>query len=466
MKLTVSVTHYRGVRPETGLSTEFGEQSFTIGRGPKNDFLLPDPDRIISHQHALIHFENGAYYLSDTSTNGTFLNHSLDPVGPSRRPQLHDGDVLSIGEYECRISITDPATADPVAGVVPSEPTPLSRTGAQADQVPVQRPAEIPDDFWENQNAPPHPPVPEPVEPEGFANSDALIPADFDFLSPVDTSPRSEQNGLGYPGDHAAPEQQWFRPPDPVAESPAIDATDRRADARVAPVDSTSNSLAQPAMSGTLGNKPASHLPAGQAVTGENSAVQAFLAGAGLAHTNIQADDAARILDLGGQLVREMTEGLMQLLTSRSNIKGEFRLDRTQVRPVENNPIKFSLDAHDAISKLLLPESGRGYLPPVDATHEAISDLLAHQLAVLAGFRGVLNALVAHLDPDAVEKKTEESSVLENLLPGSKEAKYWKLFKKAYNQVAADAENDFLHLFGKEFADAYDQQLAALSKKF
>ena len=49
--------------------------SLTIGRGPENDLVLPDPDRMISKRHCVIEDHNGNVVVVDLSTNGTFLNY-------------------------------------------------------------------------------------------------------------------------------------------------------------------------------------------------------------------------------------------------------------------------------------------------------------------------------------------------------------------------------------------------------
>src|SRR5690606_7269618 len=73
--------------------------TLTVGRGPDNDLVLPDPDKVISKRHCAIEEQNGSFVLIDLSANGTFLNYDKMPVGqtPAR---LHDGDILTMGAYE------------------------------------------------------------------------------------------------------------------------------------------------------------------------------------------------------------------------------------------------------------------------------------------------------------------------------------------------------------------------------
>lgn len=95
----------------------FGVGGGSFGRASDNDWVLPDPQRYLSGHHGRIHFRQGAWYLEDLSTNGTYVNDSTLPVARTGPYALKDGDVLRFGEYEVR------ATIDPV------EPAPAG-TGA------------------------------------------------------------------------------------------------------------------------------------------------------------------------------------------------------------------------------------------------------------------------------------------------------------------------------------------------
>src|SRR3954453_7522089 len=77
----------------------------SIGRLPDNDWVLPDPERLLSKHHCLIEHRSGGWVLTDTSTNGVFLDNSPVAVGPGGTAQLRDGMRLKMGDYVLRVSV-------------------------------------------------------------------------------------------------------------------------------------------------------------------------------------------------------------------------------------------------------------------------------------------------------------------------------------------------------------------------
>jgi predicted component of type VI protein secretion system len=84
----------------------FGVNGGRIGRHNGNDWVLRDPERYVSGQHAEIEHRGGAWWLRDLSTNGTFVNDSDQALGPDQAHQLSNGDRIHIGEYEIEVEIS------------------------------------------------------------------------------------------------------------------------------------------------------------------------------------------------------------------------------------------------------------------------------------------------------------------------------------------------------------------------
>ena len=105
IKLRVISDHYQELGEHR--SRVFGVNGGTIGRAPDNDWILPDTKRLVSGHHCDIEYRSGAYWLSDKSTNGVYVNESDDPVSETGPVSLQDGDRLRLGDYEILVSLDD-----------------------------------------------------------------------------------------------------------------------------------------------------------------------------------------------------------------------------------------------------------------------------------------------------------------------------------------------------------------------
>jgi len=101
----------------------FDEQGGTLGRGADNAWILDDPERFLSSCHCRLSSEGGQFYITDLSTNGTFFNGSVNPMGKGVKLPINDGNVFVLGDYEFSVSINSAmqgAYSDPFASSAPS----------------------------------------------------------------------------------------------------------------------------------------------------------------------------------------------------------------------------------------------------------------------------------------------------------------------------------------------------------
>ncbi len=96
------------ISEQEAYSHRFDETGGTIGRSPRNDWMLFDPDRYISERHARIHFHNGRFLLTDLSTNGTYLNGDRRRIPRHESVTLNSGDYLSIGNLQMEVILLGP----------------------------------------------------------------------------------------------------------------------------------------------------------------------------------------------------------------------------------------------------------------------------------------------------------------------------------------------------------------------
>lgn len=161
-------------------------------------------------------------------------------------------------------------------------------------------------------------------------------------------------------------------------------------------------------------------------------------------------------------VMRIAVQGLMDVLKGRAEVKNNFRMPMTIVKPVENNPLKFSMSTEDALYNLFVKRNP-GYLGPVDAFEEGFRDVAFHQTAVLAGIRAAFNAMLAKLHPAHLEEVYERKVRRTAMLGVGSRGKYWELYRERFEEIDRDREAHFQLLFGEEFARAYDEHLQKLA---
>ncbi|WP_299439339.1 type VI secretion system-associated FHA domain protein TagH [uncultured Rhodospira sp.] len=106
-RLTLTLSTAAPGGTPAGASIMLHEGRMTIGRGPDNDWVLADPERLMSKQHCEIAWTGEAFVLTDTSTNGVFINTATAPVGRGQTVALNPGDCLRLGDYEILARIED-----------------------------------------------------------------------------------------------------------------------------------------------------------------------------------------------------------------------------------------------------------------------------------------------------------------------------------------------------------------------
>ncbi len=162
-----------------------------------------------------------------------------------------------------------------------------------------------------------------------------------------------------------------------------------------------------------------------------------------------------------GTIMRTVVQGLVEVLQARAQVKSQFRVSMTNIKPVENNPLKFARTADEALQCLFGAENP-GYLGPEDAFREAFEDVARHQVAVLAGVRAAYDNTLAGFHPERLEAQYERWLRRASFFRLFGRLRYWSLYRAHFEEIEGDPETHFQRLFGEEFAKAYADQLQSL----
>ncbi|MDR6291624.1 type VI secretion system protein ImpI/type VI secretion system protein [Inquilinus ginsengisoli] len=451
MTLTLSILRCPdGVPPET---RTVGGGEFTIGRGTECDWVLPDPERVLSKRHCVVAFDGNAWRVTDTSTNGTFLNQLTDRVDADAPRLLRDGDRLVFGAYE-------------IEAVFDRQPSALPRDAPARDS----RPESLNSDRFTS----------DPFPVLGADPLAVALPSDDVALDAAEPGGWSVGKFLDTPraiSDHAPVIQESFRAPrttlellpddwdlDDAAPAPAGPATAEQIAAvppAIAEVAEAEPAATQPTPAPSILPPPVQQAPVAAYQGGSlEEALAAFIAGAGVQGV-AQGDPIETLRGLGGAF-RAMVTGLRRMMIARAAVKGEFRIEQTLIRPAGNNPLKFSADDEDALAALL-GVGRRSDMTAKDAVADALRDMRLHELAMSSAMQQAVQHLVAELAPARVTAKVEPETL--DLLPGRRKARSWDAYEALYGGIVQALADDFDSVFGKSFARAYELAMTEIAEQ-
>ena len=128
MELVLEMLSAKQFVPTELCSKTFGRNGGLIGRGGECDWAIPDRKRHLSKQHARVSYRNGAFYLTDTSSNGIRAgNGSRLPHGEPQR--IEQDSVFLLGDFEIRARLLrepdelamDVGRPQPAGSIIPDD---------------------------------------------------------------------------------------------------------------------------------------------------------------------------------------------------------------------------------------------------------------------------------------------------------------------------------------------------------
>ncbi|MBS6059168.1 MAG: type VI secretion system-associated FHA domain protein TagH [Mixta calida] len=195
----------------------------------------------------------------------------------------------------------------------------------------------------------------------------------------------------------------------------------------------------------------------GEALQGE--LLQALLDGMGLNDMQPTPRFDRENMQQLGQMLGMFSQGTVALLSSRSILKRGVKADMTVILDDANNPFKL-LPSGKTVLMQMFGSRMPGFMPPKQAVRDALVDLQAHQLGMIAGIRAIIAAMLQSFNPQQLEEEARQEGVTSRLsLPGSRKAALWEHFNRRYNETAGEIEDDFHTLFGEAFLHAYDMEV-------
>ncbi len=458
IKLRVISDQYRDLG-ENG-SRVFGVNGGAVGRAPSNDWVLPDPRRVISGHHFTVHYHGGKYWLEDTSTNGVYVNDADDPAAATGRVQLHDGDRLRLGDYEILVAVDNridflPAAADEHSAAKHFDndighdldldellsPRDAGASGAiqvgNAFGVKVDTGARA-------------------ALLEALQRSVGAAGEDPDGPPLTDTGSRADSVVPGFHAPHANAAAVATETEPPPAQDWAVRT-------RSIPREELAEALARRQSRVAASQRTAPFHQQASTWTDLRSAVQAFCRGAGIDPATLSPEAQAMLPLIAGQLLRETVVGLNDLALARSAGPAGVHLATMPNQAVgSSNPLRSSRSVEETLQRLF-ESQGRLYASPVESLRDVMQEAKDHEAALMSAMRAGLQSILGQLSPANVADQFEHGRA-RMLAPGQDpRPRYWEHYADFHKLVSQQVSGSELpHAFIEAFSSEYSRARAGL----
>ncbi|WP_084705134.1 type VI secretion system-associated FHA domain protein TagH [Beijerinckia mobilis] len=451
MRLTLTIDNL-GRRPDGGPLSYVveGQRRIDIGRDRHLDWCLPDDKGEISRRHCEITPRDGAYFLVDVSTNGTYVNSAEKRVQSPYR--LRDGDRLFIGDYIVAVAIEG------------DQPVP-DQEGSVGRRAPANP------DIWASSG-----PVAPPIDPKLLRSRQVETAPHVDWINRVADQPTPiapPLHALAVPARDAA--SIWGRPlglsGGPLAELPSGTPQARPPQPGPQPLGNQDEAVAVwgtapgrvsavPSRDHEAPSPPEPPRPAQDAAPAEARDDDAFLAAFSRA-LDIPQDTFAAMAtgELGaliGALIRLVVDEMRQLLRARAEAKRLTRsASHTIIEAQGNNPLKFAPTTEEAL-RLLLGAPRPGYLDLQTAVSEAFTDVKTHEIRTYAAMQEAVRMLAKRLDPSAIDGELSRDSHIVALF-NSRKGRLWDAYVARWDGMSPRDGDKLTGAFMNYFAEYYDR---------
>lgn len=113
MELVFEMLNTKQFVPTELCQRTFKQAGGVIGRGEDCDWIIPDRKRHLSNHHAVVSYREGAFFLTDTSSNGIQDSISGARLHKGEAVRIEHGSMYVLGDFEIRARLVrDPATFD------------------------------------------------------------------------------------------------------------------------------------------------------------------------------------------------------------------------------------------------------------------------------------------------------------------------------------------------------------------
>lgn len=208
---------------------------------------------------------------------------------------------------------------------------------------------------------------------------------------------------------------------------------------------------------------PVAHETSDRGETGRSCSneklIQALLESMGLDPAQSTTPLSEEDMRITGRMLSLFSQGTVALLSSRSILKRGVKAEMTMILNEANNPFKI-LPSGKTVLMQMYQSQMPGFMQPEQAVRDALVDLQAHQLGMIAGIRAIIAAMLQSFNPQRLEESARRDGVVPKIsFTATRKAALWDYFVRNYQNTSGEIEDDFHTLFGEAFLHAYDVEV-------
>ena len=453
MNLIITVTNPPQNDPKFITTFTFTESGGTIGRGLHNTFILKDKTLHVSKIHAVIHFEKNEFYIMDVSTNGTIINGASKSLSKGEQQALKSGDAITIGPYKLKASIKSgeqeknkTETSSPKTNSV-EKTLALDNKNIEDELSEVDLLVARYDDVGLDGA------IPGIVATKSFDHlvDDLKSLAGGVTLKQGDSGAADIIPSPGTEVENYLNDSEFSSTVDYMKTTLGISRSGIDYSHKIEPSNSTITAeSAAPITKQKTEKVKQTGITSQQRKIADTASMDTLLKSLGLHSVKLDPEQYANVINNVGIILNAAVDSLIVLLRDRSVIKNQLTGTVTTFERQENNPLKLSATASEALNKMLVNESS-SYMAVKESFKESSNDLRKHQTAIVAASRRTYDVLAKRFDPEYLDmrlKSGKNSGFLKKF-----RSKTWG--RKEYAKYHKEIEEDLQIIFDEAFRDAY-----------
>lgn len=129
MELVLEMVGAQPFVPGLQTNKTFTQAGGVIGRAEGCDWVIPDRKRVLSGRHATVSYRDGAFFLTDTSSNGIELKDSGASLTKGQPQRIEHGNLYCFGDFEIRARLihtpsvfeADVGRPQPAGSIIPDD---------------------------------------------------------------------------------------------------------------------------------------------------------------------------------------------------------------------------------------------------------------------------------------------------------------------------------------------------------